>query len=175
MEAELKSLYLTGLLLEMIKLMLEANKALLGTTIMLLVMQSSFRNSAYGGICWIPSSRRMLILIWEKVSPILSIWVWSFFPFGLLGKGITGFWTNKGGVWVILGGDVVTISIDLSSLDSSESSIVSGGIVEDDYKGDSDASFKLSLIWLSTSLPNLKVITTLTFLKLLGTRLEQKK
>jgi len=72
-------------------LTLEAEKALLGTAISLLVEHNFFRNLEYVGIYGISSSRRMLILTWEKVSLILSIYTWSFLPFHRFEEGDIGF------------------------------------------------------------------------------------
>jgi len=51
----------------MMELILQAKKALLGTAVALVVVDNSFKNLAYGVICWITSSKGILILIWEKL------------------------------------------------------------------------------------------------------------
>ena len=94
------------------------------------------------------------------------------FYISLLGKGNASFLTHEGGVEVILAGGVATISVDLSSLDSSELWKTPGG-AEDEDVGDLDVSFKLSPTWLSTSHPHHKVIIVLTLLKLSGTEPEE--
>ena len=55
----------------MMKRTLDAKNALLWTLMDLLVVHKSLRNRTYGGICYIMLRRGMLILTWEKVSPIL--------------------------------------------------------------------------------------------------------
>jgi len=86
---QLGSLYLVGIRCEIIELTFEAKKAFFGTLVVLLVVHNSFKNLAWRGICWIASKRGMLILTWEKVSLILSTWVWSLF-LSLFRKDATG-------------------------------------------------------------------------------------
>ena len=94
MVGQLRSLYLAKIWREIMELTLKAKKAFFRTLVVLLVVHNSFKNLAYGGICWIESRRGMLILIWEKVYLILPTWVWSFLFRSLFRKGAVGLWTS---------------------------------------------------------------------------------
>ena len=56
------SLYLVGIWFEIMELTFEAKKVFFGILVVLLVVNNSFKNLAYGGIYWIASRSRMLIL-----------------------------------------------------------------------------------------------------------------
>ena len=123
-----RSLYLTKIWLEIKEITLEAKRPLLGIIVALLIVQNSLKNLAYGG---------HLLKCIQQVNVNLSLpnlinRGLMFFPFWHIRKGTKGFWRCKGGMGLVLRGSVVTVSLGSSSLDSSKSSSIIGGISEDE-------------------------------------------
>jgi len=112
--------------------------------IVLLMVHSSFTNLAQGGICWIASRRRMLILAWEKVSLIISSWIWSLF-LSLFGKDVIGLWTRSAveGRSTVEGWDVSSSFLDSSYLVFLGSTKSGGGLGDESIGVPSAASLEM--------------------------------